>query len=331
MKPAKPKMLDDVLDIPNHIRDALWRADSAQLKARPSSGFLVCGMGGSAIGAELARGLLSDRLIGPLVVSRSYRLPRWVTADWAVLASSYSGDTEETIESFKDAGEAGTHRWVAGTGGELGARARDAGIGVVGLPGFFPPRVTVGYMTVVAAYIAHLAGVAPDIRLEIEQAADFLDASKADMEPLARALASQIGDTPVVVHGASLTTAPARRWANQLNENAKQLAFSAEIPEANHNLMEAWSKGSGGLGGVFLTDPGQSPRERRRMELTAETIEKTGAPVFSVEAAGETRSERLFWTVMFGDLVSVEVAALRGVDPLPVDEIEDFKRRLGKT
>ena len=166
---------------------------------------------------------------------------------------------------------------------------------------------------------------------ELEQAADFLDACKGDMEPLARALASQIGDTPLVVHGANLTTAPARRWANQFNENAKQLAFSAEIPEANHNLMEAWSKGSGGLGAVFLTDSGQSPRERRRMELTAEAVDKTGAPVFKVETLGETRSERLFWAVMFGDLVSVEVAALRGVDPLPVDEIQNFKRRLGKT
>lgn len=323
-------MLEDVLDIPNHIRDALWRVESARLNPRPSCGFVVCGMGGSAIGAELARGLLSDRLTGPMVVSRSYRLPRWVTADWAVLASSYSGDTEETIASFKDAGEAGSHRWVAGTGGELGARARDAGIGVVGLPGFFQPRVTVGYMTVVSAYVAHLAGVAPDMRREMEQAADFLDTCKADMAPLAKALASQIGDTPVVVHGASLTTAPARRWANQFNENAKQLAFQAEIPEANHNLMEAWSKGTDGLGAIFLTDPGQSPRERRRMELTAETIEKAGAPVFSVESMGETRSERLFWSVMFGDLVSVEVAALRGVDPMPVDEINSFKERLGK-
>jgi len=324
-------MLEDVLDIPNHIRDALWRIDSAQLKARPSSGFVVCGMGGSAIGAELARGLLIDRLTGPMMVSRSYGLPKWITADWAVLASSYSGDTEETLASFKDAGEAGTHRWVAGTGGKLGEQARDAGIGVVGLPGFFQPRVTVGYMTVVSAYVAHLAGVAPDVRRELERAADFLDAHKEDMEPLARALASQIGDTPVVVHGASLTTAPARRWANQFNENAKQLAFSAEIPEANHNLMEAWSKGTGGLGAIFLTDSGQSPRERRRMELTAESIDKTGAPVFSVETRGETRSERIFWAVMFGDLVSVEVAALRGVDPLSVDEIQNFKRRLDTT
>lgn len=324
-------MLNDVLDIPDHIRDALWRVDSAQLKARPSSGLVICGMGGSAIGAELARSLLMERLTGPLIVSRKYGLPNWINSDWAVLASSYSGNTEETLASFQEAGEAGTHRWAAGTGGELGERAREADIGVVGLPGFFQPRLTVAYMTVVATCTAHLAGVAPDVRRELEAAADFLERSRDDLLGLARALASQVGEVPVVVHGAGMTTSVARRWANQFNENAKQLAFPAEIPEANHNLMEAWSKGAGGLGAIFLTDASQTNRERRRMELTAETIERTGAPVFSVETKGDTPAERVFWGVMFGDLVSVEVAELRGIDPLPVDEIQDFKRRLGST
>jgi len=322
-------MLEDVLDIPNHIRDALWRVETAHLKPRSSSGFLVCGMGGSAIGAELARGAIGDRLTGPLVVVRSYRLPHWVTEDWAVLASSYSGDTEETLSSFEAAGEVGTQRWAAGTGGRLGVLARENNIGMVGLPGMFQPRVTVAYMTVVAMCTAHLAGVAPDLRKELEEAASYLDSCKERLQGLALELADGINETPIVVHGAELTTPVARRWANQFNENAKQLSFAAEIPEANHNLMEAWSKGTGGLGAIFLNDSGQSPREHRRMELTAETISGTGAPVFSVKTEGETRTERLFWAVMLGDLVSVAVAEKRGIDPLPVHEIENFKRRLG--
>ncbi|MGK2932399.1 MAG: bifunctional phosphoglucose/phosphomannose isomerase [Solirubrobacterales bacterium] len=323
-------MINDVLDIPNHIRDALWRVDSAQLKARPSHGFVVCGMGGSAIGAELARGLIGLRLTAPMVVVRSYNLPKWINSDWAVLASSYSGDTEETLSSFEQAGEAGSHRWVAGTGGKLGEEARKSDIGIVGLPGFFQPRVTVAYMTVVAACAANLAGVAPDTRQELEGAADHLESCRDVLRPMAEELASQIDETPLVIHGAGMTSSVAKRWANQFNENAKQLAFNADIPEANHNLMEAWDKGSGGLGAVFLTDPGLSPRERRRMELTAESIERTGASVFNIEAEGETRADRLFWLVMLGDLVSVAVAEKRGIDPLPVDEIQDFKRRLGK-
>ncbi|MDQ2701196.1 MAG: bifunctional phosphoglucose/phosphomannose isomerase [Actinomycetota bacterium] len=323
-------MLKDVLDMPDHIRDALWRFDSAQLKPRPSMGFVVCGMGGSAIGAELARSLIGDRLTGPLMVVRSYALPQWISKDWAVLASSYSGDTEETLASFRQAGEAGTHRWVAGTGGQLGEEARRSDIGIVGLPGFFQPRVTVAYMTVVAACTAKLAGVAPDIRGEMEKAASFLDSRKDELQALAIELAAKIEERPLVVHGAGLTAGVAKRWANQFNENAKQLAFPAEIPEANHNLMEAWSKGTGGLGAIFLCDEGQGPRVHRRMELTAQSIERTGAPVISITTEGETLAERLFWSVMLGDLVTVAVAEQRGIDPTPVNEIQDFKRRLGE-
>ena len=133
---------------------------------------------------------------------------------------------------------------------------------------------------------------------------------------------------PLVVHGADTTVPAARRWANQFNENTKQFAFAAEIPEANHNLMEAWADGDGGLGAVFLLDRDQTDRERQRMELTAEAIERTGASVFSVETRGETPSDRLLWAVMLGDLVSVNLAEQRGVDPLPVNQIVDLKNRL---
>jgi len=322
-------MLDDILDIPDHIRDAIWRADSARLEARPSAGFLVCGMGGSAIGAELARGVLGERLTGPMVVVRSYRLPRWVTSDWAVLGSSYSGDTEETYSAFIEAGSVGAHRWVVGTGGKLGEYAREHGLGFVGLPGYFQPRATVAYMTVVASLAANLAGVAPDVRDEFNRAADFIDHTKEELQELAADLALGMDGMPLVVHGVDMTVPVARRWANQINENTKQFSFAAEIPEANHNLMEAWAAGDGGFGAAFLVDRELTPRERQRMELTAEAVERTGASVFTIESRGETPSERLLWTVMLGDLVSINLAEQRGVDPLPVDQIVEFKKRLG--
>jgi glucose/mannose-6-phosphate isomerase len=322
-------MLDDVLDIPDHIRDAIWRTDSARLRSRPSAGFMVCGMGGSAIGGELARGLLGERLTGPMVVVRSYRLPRWVNSDWAVLGSSYSGDTEETFSAFVEAGAVGAYRWVVGTGGKLGDYARENEIGFVGLPGYFQPRATVAYMTVAAALSANLAGVAPDVRDELTGAAAFLDESKDELQELAADLALGMDGMPLVVHGVDMTVPIARRWANQFNENTKQFAFAAEIPEANHNLMEAWAAGDGGFGGVFLLDRDQTARERQRMELTAEAVERTGAAVFPVESRGETPSDRLLWSVMLGDLVSINLAEQRGVDPLPVDQIVEFKKRLG--
>lgn len=324
-------MREDVLGLPDQIRDALWRIDSAALTARRSSGLVVAGMGGSAVGADLARSILGDRLERPLVVWRDYGLPAWVGSDWAVLASSYSGQTEETLSAFAEAGRIGAHRWVAGTGGALAEEARAAGVEVIGLPGLFQPRAAVAYMVVTALHAAHLAGAAPDLRSELESTAIALEDGREDLAERAADLAVRLGDAPVVIQGADPTAALARRWANQLNENAKQFAFAAPVPEASHNLTEAWPGGTGEFAAVFLEDPGQHPRNRRRLELGRELVAGTGAATLSVECEGMTPAERLFRGVMLGDLLSLEVARLRGVDPVPVDGIQDLKRRLEET
>src|SRR5665811_1592312 len=103
-------MIDDVLAIPDHLRDALWRVESARLKPRESAGLLVCGMGGSAIGGDLAAAALSDRLRRPLVTVRTYELPSWPATEWAVLCASYSGTTEETRACVAAARELGAEK-----------------------------------------------------------------------------------------------------------------------------------------------------------------------------------------------------------------------------
>ena len=139
-------MIDDVLAIPDHLLDALWRLESARLEPADAAGVMVCGMGGSAIGGDLAAAALGDRLTRPLITVRGYELPSWVTPEWTLLCSSYSGATEETLACFA-AGEAlGARRIVASTGGPLVEAARQAGVPVVGLPGIFAPRAAVAYM-----------------------------------------------------------------------------------------------------------------------------------------------------------------------------------------
>src|SRR5262249_37298803 len=138
----------------------------------------VCGMGGSAIGGDLAAAALGERLTGPLVTVRDYGLPSWAGAEWTALCSSYSGETEETLACFEQAGAAGLRRIVASTGGRLVELARPSDVPVIGLPGLLPaPRVGVAYMLVCAAEVAALSGVAPRIAAEIEAAASFLEAS----------------------------------------------------------------------------------------------------------------------------------------------------------
>src|SRR5690242_18821769 len=157
-------ILEDTLDLPNQLRDAIWRMETARLEPAEAAGLMVCGMGGSAIGGDLAAAALGDRLTRPLLTVRGYELPSWATPEWTVLCSSYSGNTEETLACFEAAEALGARRLVVSTGGKLVEGAREAGVPVVGLPGIFQPRVAVAYMFVAAAEAAALAGVAPGIR-----------------------------------------------------------------------------------------------------------------------------------------------------------------------
>jgi glucose/mannose-6-phosphate isomerase len=120
----------------------------------------------------------------------------------------------------------------------------------------------------------------------------------------------------------------ARRWKCQVNENAKLPSFYSELPEADHNELCAWDVPDG-LAAVFLEDSDQHPRVRRRFDLTAEAVAGKGVAAIRVETAGETRVARLLWATMLGDLVSLELAEARGVDPLPVVAIERFKEAMG--
>ncbi len=323
-------MLDDVLAIPDHLRDALWRVDSARLSPAESAGLLVCGMGGSAIGGDLAAAVLGDRLTAPLLTVRGYALPSWASAEWTVFCSSYSGETEETLACFAAAEALGARRVVASTGGSLVDSARAAGDPVIGLPGLLPaPRAAVAYMLVCAAGVAAASGIAPSIATEIEAAASFLEAERDDLRHRATEVAVAIGERAPVIYGAGPTVGAARRWKAQVNENAKLPAFSAELPEANHNEICIWEAPSAAsLAAVLLEDRDQHGRERLRFELTAAEVERGGAAAVRIEAAGESRTERLLWTVMLGDLVSLELAAARGVEPLPIEAIDRLKSAL---
>ena len=324
-------MIDDVLALPDQLRDALWRIESARLEPADSAGLMVCGMGGSAIGGELAAAAFGDRLTKPLISVRGYALPSWATPEWTVLCSSYSGHTEETLACFEAAGALGARRVVLSTGGPLVERAREAGVPVVAPPGIYQPRVAVAYMFVAAVEAAALAGAAPRIHTEIDVGAGFLEREREALKDRAGEIAAGIEGAPAVIHGADLTAPVARRWKTQLNENAKLPAFYAELPEADHNEICGWSGGKAAqMAAVFLEDRDQHPRERQRFELTAEIVAESGANIARVETAGETRVERLLWGALLGDLVSLEVAAQVGADPERVDALDRIKERMSR-
>jgi glucose/mannose-6-phosphate isomerase len=330
-------MLTDVLAQPLQLGDALWRAESAGIAARDApGGLVVCGMGGSAIGGDLAAAALGDRATRPITTVRGYALESWAGPDGLVLCASYSGNTEEVLACFEAAGAAGARRVALTTGGKLAEAARAEDVPVIGVPAGMQPRAAVVYMTVGALECAALCGASPGVHSEIDTAADLLGQLVEEWGPgapedsQAKTIARVLQGTLPVVHGAGPTSAPARRMTTQLNENAKAAAFWSELPEANHNQICGWRRGRAlaPLSAVFLEDADQHPRLSDRIELTAAELERAGAEAVRVEARGDSRLERVLSLVLLGDLVSVYLAVLEGIDPTPVEAIESFKAAL---
>src|SRR3954471_9300201 len=273
--------LTDILAIPEHLRDALWKVESAGLDSWDSpGGVIVAGMGGSAIGGELARAILGDHASRPLITARAYGLPSWTTKETTVVCASYSGNTEETLGCYEAAGVIGARRVVVTAGGELAELARADGIPVIPVAGGYQPRAAVAYLTVGVLEVAALAGVGPRMNSEIDVAADHLEELVIEWGPdgaddsQAKTLARALSGTAPVIAGAGLTTGIAYRWKSQINENAKSPAFAAELPELDHNEIGGWGTANefGRFSAVVLDDDDTHPRVKERMKLTGRLV-----------------------------------------------------------
>jgi glucose/mannose-6-phosphate isomerase len=329
----------DILALPEHLDDALWRVESAGIEAHDAAGgLIVAGMGGSAVGGLLAAAALGDRASRPIITARDYALPPWATPAATVLCASYSGNTEETIACFEAAGALGARRIALTTGGRLAELAREAGVPVIPMPAALQPRAAVGYMTVSVLEVATLAGVAQSLRSEVDVAAAHLRGLLEEWGPAgpadgaAKQLARALQGSVPVISGAGPTGAVAYRWKTQINENAKIPAFASELPELDHNEIVGWehAKELGTFSAVFLDDQDLHPRVKQRIRLTQELIAPGAEKTIVIDSRGESRLERVLSLVVLGDLVSLYLAVLAGIDPSPVPVIESLKDQLGR-
>jgi len=311
-------------------------AGTAGPPARPT-GLILCGMGGSAIGADLILACLPGLGV-PAAVVRGYDLPAWAGPGTLVIAASYSGQTEETLSCTVAAVQRGCTPVCVASGGALVAVAEEHGLPLVRVPAGGQPRASVGYLAMPLLAALEAAGLAGGAGDGVDEAAALLRDGNEQLGPgrpaednPAKALALRLHKRQAVVYGAGLTVPAARRWKGQINENAKAPAFWNELPELDHNELMGWTSlphvASSSLA-VFLEDEAGDPRLLRRAELTAAELEARAVAVERVRARGESRLARLFFLVQLGDYASYYLALLYGVDPTPVQAIQEFKSKL---
>jgi glucose/mannose-6-phosphate isomerase len=333
-------MLDAVMSLPGQCRAgyAAARSSPGLPSARGVSAVAFCGMGGSAIAGDLIAAWLAERLPVPVVVVRRPELPAWCGPSTLVLASSYSGDTSETISLFEAAAARGCRVIAIASGGELARRANELRVPCIRLPGGFAmPRAALGHLAMAPVGALVSAGLVGDVAAEVHEAADALDEVLARCGPAAstsanpaKALAGWVGDRALVVWGADgIGSAAAARWKAAWNENAKTPAFWSALPELDHNEVVGWSEGRGGpFALVALRHDGEHPEVAARFPLSLDVARSSGVDVEEVWAAGTAALASLLELVLVGDLASTYAAIARGIDPTPIEAIARLKRAL---
>lgn len=324
---------------PEQCRAALRIAESTSitLAADGVRQVVLTGLGGSAAGGDFARALFEAQGNVPFSVNRDYFLPGYAGPDTLVFATSYSGNTEETLSAYADARRRGARIIVVTSGGELARRADGDGVPVITIPGGQPPRTAMGYMLVPVLVAAAKLGLLP--RQDIAGAAAEAEAASAGWKvesPIGANEAKQLGLTLYgalgVIYGlGGWQTVVAGRWKGQINENAKQHVFSHALPEMNHNEILGW-EGTSRLGvrqwvALLLEDGTESDRMKLRAKVTLDLIARAGQ-VHRVKATGTTLLAKMLSLALLGDFVSLYLAALNEEDPYTIHSIDKIKDSL---
>jgi glucose/mannose-6-phosphate isomerase len=333
-------MMGHVLAYAEQLQGALDEPPRAEPLPRAPARVLVVGMGGSAISGDYLAAWLDAEGKVPLLVSRAYELPSWVDRETLVVGYSYSGTTEETLASFAEAKKRGAMLAAVSTGARLEELARGFHAPFARIGGArMMPRAALPRAFATGALLLEELGVmrarAPlerAVRTLREHALDLgpgVAADKNDAKRVALALQESVSTT----YAAGILAPAARRFANQLNENAKVLAFWGAMPEMNHNELVGWS-GEDDLDrftAVLLRHAGEHAQARARFDFTASLVQRRGGNVIQLDARGETVPERLLTVSQRGDAISVYLAALRKVDPTPVSVIGELKAKVGES
>lgn len=299
---------------------------------------VIAGMGGSALAALLVKSWLAPELQVPIEIVRGYNLPNYVGEKTLVIASSYSGNTEETISCLNQAKDKNAKIAIITSGGKLLEEANDSHFIYANLPSGMQPRMAVIYnLRALVALLANFKIVDDSKYKEIEDTVDWLKQETvawSSDEPTDKNYAKQIANFALgktaIFYGGAITSSVAYKWKISWNENAKNIAFWNELPEFNHNEFIGWT--SHPIEKPFAVFDIVSNFEHsqilKRFEVSDRLLSGKKPKSFVINLAGDSIIKQLLWGSILADYASIYLAILNGVDPTPVDLIENLKKEL---
>jgi len=335
----KSGMLAFCVEAPRHCREASRLAKAVSISYSKPQAIIVAGMGGSAIGGELLKDWSGDKIDVPIEVCREYSLPAYANKKTLVLVVSYSGETEEALSMFLDAIKRNCMTFCISSGGKLLEFAEKLKLPYLRVPSGIPqPRAALPYLFLPLPIFLERLGLISDVRSEISGAIRVLEQVKRENSPekalsgnFSKRLASKINGTVPIIYGFGIYRGVAQRYKQEFNENSKVPAKWEFFPELNHNEIVGWEAAkelAKCFSTIFIRDKGEPEGIRQRIEATKELICEGSKKILEVWSVGESELSKMLSAVYIGDLTSLYLAILRGVDPTPVKTITLLKERI---
>lgn len=279
---------------------------------------IICGMGGSGIGGDLIKPFVKKI---PVYVNKDYDLPNFIDKNSMVFVVSYSGNTEETLNAYNEAKKRRCKVIAITSGGRLSEKEKNAII----IPAGLQPREALSYTFLPILMVLSNSKIISNQNSAVNESIRLLVPKTLRREGFL--LAQKIKGKIPVFYASETFKAAAYRCKTQVNENAKQPAFSNVIPEMNHNELSGFKNLANKVHVIFIRDKKDSVHIRKRIEINKRIIkEKTG--ISEINTKGKTLLARMLTVIYVGDFASYYLALMNKEDPTPVSVIEELKKRL---
>lgn len=339
----KSDMNKSLFHFPEYITNAQYLVDETEIpKLYNIQQIIISGMGGSAISGDILRDYTEEKGFIPMIVYRSYQLPKWANKHTLVISQSYSGNTEETLSAFKHAFEKKCPIISLTSGGRLQEYSSKRSIPCIIIPDGFQPRCALAYLFFGGLFSLQKMGlftnaIEKEIQETIELTTHLIDSIHPSVQfdqNIAKQIAKRIDSTIPYIYGWDIYQSVVRRWATQINENSKMIAGFQSVPESNHNDIVGWSEHTEktNLFSVLIIRDyhRETIRMKTRLDFMTTFYHQVAADVIEIPVQGKSNLAKMMYLLILGDYVSYYLAILRKRDPTPVSIINQLKQTLQK-
>lgn len=316
---------------PDNITQAIAIAKGVNLSKANNTiqNVIICGMGGSGIGGRLVQKWVENEIEVPVTVVHDYFLPKFISKNTLVIASSYSGYTEETISCVHDALKAKAHIVGVCSGGLLEDMGKEYGFDTIIVPGGNPPRTALAFSITQLLHILNQFGLIGTTCIEqLETARQLIVSSEVKIKEEAMKMAEYLKGHVGILYGTTEYEPVLIRARQQFNENSKLLCWHHVIPEMNHNELVGWGGADNRFATIFFDTDDISDRNARRLEITKSVIDKQSDKKLEFKCQGNNLIERSIYIINVVDWSSLYLSDLKKVDPIDIAIIDYLKDEL---